>query len=109
MGELTSLVDTSVLIGAFELVDSGKAGTWAVRVVTIGELYTGVVTATQSDVQSTRLKRFAGVLSLVSVRDVDRSVATAYGDLPILSGRAPSNDLWIAATALAKELELVTM
>jgi len=109
MGELTSLVDTSVLIGALEIVDPEKEGTWAVSVVTIGELYAGVVLATQGEAQSTRLKRLAAVLSLVSVLDVDRSVATAYGDLRMLSGRAPANDLWIAATALARELELVTM
>ena len=28
MGELTSVVDTSVLIGAFEVVDAAKEGTW---------------------------------------------------------------------------------
>jgi predicted nucleic acid-binding protein len=109
MGELTSLVDTSVLIGALELIDPEKEGTWAVSVVTIGELYAGVVLATRDDAQSTRLKRLAAVLSLVSVLDVDRMVATAYGDLRMLSGRAPSNDLWIAGTALARDLELVTM
>lgn len=109
MGELTSLVDTSVLIGALEAVDAAKEGTWAVSVVTIGELYAGVVMATRNDAQSHRLKRLAAVLSLVSVLDVDRSVATAYGDLRKLSGRAPSNDLWIAGTALARDLELVTM
>ena len=109
MGELTSLVDTSVLIGALEVVDPAKEGTWAVSVVTIGELYAGVVMATENDAQSTRLKRLAAVLSLVSVLDIDRSVATAYGDLRKHSGRAPSNDLWIAGTALARDLELVTM
>ncbi len=109
MGELTSLVDTSVLIGALEVVDPEKEGTWAVSVVTVGELYAGVVLATRDDAQATRLKRLAAVLSIVSVLDVDRMVATAYGDLRMLSGRAPSNDLWIAGTALARDLELVTM
>jgi len=109
MGELTSLVDTSVLIGAPGVVDAAKEGTWAVSVVTIGELYAGVVMAAQDEAQSTRLKRFAAVLALASVLDVDRSVATAYGDLRKLTGRAPSNDLWIAGTALARDLELVTM
>jgi predicted nucleic acid-binding protein len=108
MGELTSLADTSVLIGAFEIVDEAKEGTWAVSVVTIGELYAGVLLAEQDAEQSARLKRLAAVLSLVTVLDITRAVATGYGDLRTLSKRAPSNDLWIAGTALAHELELVT-
>ncbi|MGI8729534.1 MAG: type II toxin-antitoxin system VapC family toxin [Solirubrobacteraceae bacterium] len=109
MGELTSLVDTSVLIGALEVVQAAKEGTWAVSVVTIGELHAGVLLATHGATQSGRLKRLAAVLSLVSVLDVGRSVAVAYGDLRMVSGRSPSNDLWIAATALANDLELVTL
>jgi predicted nucleic acid-binding protein len=41
--------------------------------------------------------------------DADRSTAVAFGDLRMTSGRATTNDLWIAATALADDLELVTM
>ena len=62
MGDLTSLVDTSVLIGAFEVVDAAKPGTWAVSVVTIGELYAGVLLAERDAEQSARLKRLAAVL-----------------------------------------------
>jgi predicted nucleic acid-binding protein len=109
MGELTSLVDTSVLIGAFEVVDAEKRGTWSVSVVTIGELYAGVRLAEHDEEQSLRLKRLAAVLDLAEVLDIDRSVATGYGDLRTLSKRSPSNDLWIAGTALAHDLELVTM
>jgi predicted nucleic acid-binding protein len=109
MGELTSLVDTSVLIGAYEVVDAAKEGTWAASVVTIGELYTGVLLAEHDAEQSARLKRLAAVLSLVTVLDITRAVATGYGDLRTLSKRSPSNDLWIAGTALAHDLELLTM
>jgi len=109
VGELTSLVDTSVLIGAFEVVDGGRQGRWAASVVTIGELYAGVLLAEHDAEQSARLKRLAAVLSLVTVLDIDRAVATGYGDLRKLSKRAPSNDLWVAGTALAHDLELVTM
>ena len=109
MGELTSLVDTSVLIGAFEAIDAAKEGSWAVSVVTIGELYAGVLLAEQDAEQSARLKRLAAVLSLVTVLDITRPVATGYGDLRTLSKRSPSNDLWIAGTALAHDLELLTM
>jgi len=109
MGELTSLVDTSVLIGALGAVEAARQGTWAVSVVTVGELHAGVLLATRGATQSGRLKRLAAVLSLVPVLDVDRSVAAAYGDLRMVSRRSSSNDLWIAATALANDLELVTM
>ena len=108
MGELTSLADTSVLIGAFEAVDAAKEGTWAVSVVTIGELYAGVLLAEEDARRAARLKRLAAVLSLVTVLDVSRPVATGYGDLRTLSKNVPSNDLWIAGTALAHDLELVT-
>jgi predicted nucleic acid-binding protein len=108
MGELTSLADTSVLIGAFEIIDGAKEGTWAVSVVTIGELYAGVLLAEDDGEQAGRLKRLAAVLSLVTVLDISRVVATGYGDLRMLSKRSPSNDLWIAGTALAHDLELVT-
>jgi predicted nucleic acid-binding protein len=108
MGELTSLVDTSVLIGSLEVVDAGKEGTWAVSVITLGELHAGVLLATPGLTQADRLRRLADVLSIAAVVDVGRSVAGAYGELRMATGRAPSNDLWIAATALAKNLELVT-
>ena len=109
MGELKLLVDTSVLIGAFDAVDAATEGAWAASVVTIGELYSGVLLAEKDSEQSGRLKRLAAVLSLVTVLDINRAVATGYGDLRTLSRRSPSNDLWIAGTALAHDLELVTM
>jgi predicted nucleic acid-binding protein len=108
MGELTALADTSVLIGAFEVVDGTKKGTWGVSVVTIGELYAGVLLAEKDAEQAARLKRLAAVLSLVTVLDVTRAVSTGYGDLRALARRSASNDLWIAGTALAHDLELVT-
>ncbi|MEA2148419.1 MAG: hypothetical protein QOD69_249 [Solirubrobacteraceae bacterium] len=108
MGELTSLVDTSVLIGAPELDDAAKEGSWAVSAITLGELHAGVLLATHGATQAGRLQRLADVLSIVPVIDVGRSVAACYGELRMTAGRAPSNDLWIAATALAHDLELVT-
>jgi predicted nucleic acid-binding protein len=39
---------------------------------------------------------------------VDHAVATRYAELRAASGRRPSNDLWIAATALAHDLTLLT-
>ena len=109
MGELTTLLDTSVLIGATDFVDSAREGSWAVSVVTIGELYAGVLLANRDATQRSRLGRLADVLAVAPMIDADRATAVAFGDLRMTSGRAPSNDLWIAATALANDLELVTM
>jgi len=107
MGGLTALVDTSVLIGALDVMGE-QEGTWGVSVVTIGELHAGVLLATHGATQSARLKRLAAVLADAPVLDVARSVAVAYADLRMATERVPSNALWIAATALANGLELVT-
>jgi predicted nucleic acid-binding protein len=50
----------------------------------------------------------AGVLSEATVLEIDRAVTSAYGDLRAVAGRIPSNDLWIAATAVAHDLTLIT-
>jgi predicted nucleic acid-binding protein len=109
MGELTALLDTSALIGATDFVEAAQGGSWAVSVITIGELYAGVLLATDDAPQRRRLALLADVLGVAPVIAADRAVAVAFGDLRKTSGRGPSNDLWIAATALANDLELVTM
>jgi predicted nucleic acid-binding protein len=58
--------------------------------------------------QPGRLRRLAVVLSDATVLEVDRAVTTAYGDLRAVGGRVPTNGLWIAATALAHDLTLLT-
>ncbi len=109
MGKLTTLLDTSVLIGAQDYVEAAEEGSWAVSVVTIGELYAGVLLADRDAAQRTRLARLAEVLAVAPVIAADRAVAVAFGDLRMTSGRGASNELWIAGTALAKDLQLVTM
>ena len=109
MGGLTSLVDTSVLIDSLDSIDGEKEGLCAVSVVTVGELHAGVLLASHGPTQAARLQRLSDVLSLAAVLDVTRSVAVAYGELRMAAPvRVPSNDLWIAATAIAHDLELVT-
>jgi predicted nucleic acid-binding protein len=105
---LTSLFDTSALIGPANGPPPEPSGESAVSVVAIGELYAGVLLADDDATQSRRLKRLAVVLAEATVLDIDRSVAVAYGDLRKLAGRAQYNDLWIAATALAHDLTLLT-
>ena len=108
MGELTTLFDTSVLIGARDGAGPQLSGDCAVSLVAIGELYAGVLLGDDAN-QALRLRRLALVLSDVTVLEVDRKVTTAYGEIRAAAGRAPSNDLWIAATALAHDLTLLTM
>ena len=105
---LTTLFDTSVLTGPASGPPPDLGGDSAVSVVTIGELYAGVLLATRGDTQSARLRRLAAVLSEATMLDMGRKVATAYGDIRMVAGRVPSNELWIAATALAHDLTLLT-
>jgi predicted nucleic acid-binding protein len=105
---LSALVDTSVLIGAAALGDLEMRESWSVSVVTVGELHAGVLIARNDAQQMARLRRLAAVLAEAPVIDVDRSVAARYGELRMAAGRLASNDLWIAATALAHDLTLVT-
>jgi predicted nucleic acid-binding protein len=108
VGRLTALVDTSVFIDSLEIVEGDRRSAWAVSVVTVGELHAGVLLATHGPTQATRLRRLSDVLSLSSVLEITRPVAVAYGELRMASGRGPSNDLWIAACAVAHDLDLVT-
>jgi len=107
MGGLSRLFDTSVLAGPTGGPDPDLDGDCAVSVVAVGELYAGVLLGSDAN-QPGRLRRLALVLSVATVLEIDRAVTTAYGDLRAVAGRVPSNDLWIAATALAHDLTLLT-
>lgn len=103
---MNTLVDTSVLAGVRSLSEIDHS--WAVSVVSIGELDAGVLIATDGALQAERLRRLSTVLDVAPVLEIDRRVATAYGELRAATGRRPSNELWIAATALARQLTLLT-
>ncbi|HVF76698.1 MAG TPA: PIN domain-containing protein [Solirubrobacteraceae bacterium] len=105
---MSALIDTSVLIGAAAHAGLEVADSWSVSVVTVGELHAGVLIARADAQQMARLRRLAAVLAEAPVIDVDRFVAARYGELRMVTRRLPSNDLWIAATALAHDLTLVT-
>lgn len=81
---------------------------WAVSVVTVGELEAGVLLAAERSVRARRLRRLTSVLAEAPVLSVDRSVAARYGELRAATGRRPTNDLWVAATALAHDFTLIT-
>jgi predicted nucleic acid-binding protein len=102
---LTSLFDTSVLVGplAPELGEH-----WLVSAVSVGELQAGVLLAGDEVARSERLRRLSVVLASAPVVPVEGQVAARYAELRAASGRRPANDLWIAATALAHDLTLLT-
>ncbi len=77
-------------------------------VITVGELETGVLLAEDPPTRALRLRRVTAVLSEAPALPVDRAVAARYAELRSATERRPPNDLWIAATALAHDLTLIT-
>lgn len=83
----------------------------AVSVITIGELRAGVLAAADVQTRDRRLATLTQALALQPV-PVDDRVADSWAKLRILlrdSGqRMPVNDSWIAATAMALDVPVVT-
>lgn len=101
-----NLIDTSVLAGARDIGEFTEG--WAVSVVTVGELEAGILIARDDAVRARRVALLAAVLAEAPALPVDRHIAARYGELRASAGRQPSNDLWIAATALAHDFTLIT-
>lgn len=108
------LADTSVFIAreSGRPLDAGALpDELAVSVITIGELRAGVLAAGDVDARDRRLATLTAALELDPV-PVDESVAAEWARLRVLlrnSGqRMPVNDSWIAATALALGVTVVT-
>ena len=110
------LIDTSVFIA----LESGRSIDRAalpaetdmfVSVVTVAELHAGVLAATDSDTRSRRLRTLEGVADLELVPMVER-MAVEWARLRVYLAeqgrRVNVNDLWIAATAAALGIPLVT-
>jgi predicted nucleic acid-binding protein len=83
----------------------------AVSVITIGELRAGVLAAGDVETRHRRLATLTHALTL-SPMPVDEAVADAWARLRILlrdaGARMPLNESWIAATALALGVPVVT-
>jgi predicted nucleic acid-binding protein len=83
----------------------------AVSVITIGELRAGVLAATDLQTRDRRLGTLTEALALQPV-PIDDRVSESWARLRLLlrdSGqRMPVNDSWIAATALALGVPVVT-
>jgi predicted nucleic acid-binding protein len=109
-----ALADTSVFIAAESgrpLNVDGLPEELEVSVITVGELRQGVLTAPDATTRDLRLRTLTRVLDLAP-HPVDDRVAEAWASLRMLlretGQRMPVNDSWIAATAIAHHLSLVT-
>lgn len=107
------LLDTSVFID-----DSGRPidgrrlpDESAISVVTIAELHAGVLAAADTETRANRLATLE-VVADMQVLPVDEAAAVAWARLRVhlveLGRRVNVNDLWIAATALANGLPVVS-
>jgi len=108
------LADTTVFIAdeTGRPLDTGSLpDELAVSVITIGELRAGVLAAGTVEVRDRRLRTLTEA-SAVEPVPVDEAVAEAWARLRLLlrdSGqRMPVNDSWIAATAIALGIPVVT-
>jgi len=105
---VTLVADTSVLIAPPDAGGDDDDEPIVISAISVGELHAGVELARDAATRSARLARLTAIVAAVPVLPVDLAVAARYGELRRASARAPSNDLWIAATALAHGLGLVT-
>ena len=108
------VADTSVFIAretGLPILEDSLPDELAVSVITIGELRAGVLAATDTLTRDLRLSTLEAALSLQPIPTDDR-VASAWARLRIVlrdqSLRMPVNDSWIAATAMALDVPVVT-
>ena len=109
-----ALVDTSVLIAS----ESGRPlgvdripDELAVSVITIGELYAGVLVAADVATRDRRLRTLE-VARELGIASIDERVAAAWArlrvDLHDAKRSMPVNDSWIAASAISLGVAVVT-
>jgi predicted nucleic acid-binding protein len=101
------LLDTSAL-----LAGDAPHGTSAISVVTLGELRTGVLTATDPVIRATRSRQFVNTHRTFVAHGIDARVAERYGEILAfcrLEGRLKNKaDMLIVATAAEHALTLFT-
>ena len=111
------LLDTNAYV-AFQLGDPrivqiiSSASMVALNSTVLGELFAGFAVGSKQQQNLTMLDAFLA-LSHVRVLECTRKTAEAYGDIYASlrkSGKPiPTNDLWIAASAVEHGLQLVTL
>ncbi|MCH8043623.1 MAG: type II toxin-antitoxin system VapC family toxin [Planctomycetes bacterium] len=108
------LLDTNAYV-AFKRGDSEaveilqQAPAIYLNAVVLGELLAGFAAGNRTDFNRAQLQEFLD-LSKVSVLQVDRDTATVYGEvfasLRLAGTPIPTNDMWIAASAIQSDLAL---
>ena len=110
---MSVLIDTSVLIGleSDRFDEENFPESVSVSIVTVGELRLGVLAAKSLEARARRMATLRLVESLEPL-PVDDAVADAWATLVAslrAAGRkAPVNDSWIAATAIARGMPVAT-
>ncbi len=109
-----ALADTSVFIGLeAERFDASRFSgfEWGISVITLGELRLGVLQAKDPDSASRRLSTYQ-LAQRFEALTVDEQVSDAWAllvsRLRAEGRKAPINDSWIAATAIAHGIPIVT-
>jgi predicted nucleic acid-binding protein len=109
-----ALADTSVFIGLeAERFDAGKFADfeWGISAVTLGELRLGVLQAKDPEASSRRLSTYQ-LAQRFEAMTIDEAVSEAWAllvsRLRAAGRRMPINGSWIAATAIANDIPLVT-
>jgi predicted nucleic acid-binding protein len=109
-----ALADTSVLIGLETIrveADSLKEYELGVSAVTLGELRLGVLQARDPVIAARRLSTYQLAQELEPLV-IDEAVAEAWAllvsQLRAAGRKAPVNDTWIAATAIAHRVPVVS-
>ena len=108
------LLDTSVFIASESgrpLDESALPEFAVLSVITLGELWAGVLAAADGSARAQRMRTATAAARLTAI-PVDASVAQAWAELRValedLGRTLRSNDSWIAATAIALGIPLVT-
>jgi len=108
------LADTSVFIAREtdrDIEAQSLPDELAVSVITLGELRAGVLAASETTIRDRRLSTLAAALRLQPV-PIDEEVAASWAKLRLILRdgglRMPVNDSWIAATAIALGVPVVT-
>jgi predicted nucleic acid-binding protein len=108
------LADTTVFIARESgrpVAEAALPDELSVSVITIGELQAGVLAAGTVELRGRRLRTLTEALAL-DPTPVDEGVAAAWANLRLVlrdrHQRMPVNDSWIAATAMALGVPVVT-
>jgi predicted nucleic acid-binding protein len=109
-----ALADTSIFVGIENSrldIDRFADFEWGISVVTLGELRLGVLRAQGPEAASRRLSTYQLAQRFEAIA-IDEAVANAWAllvsQLRALGRKAPISDSWIAATAIAHQVPVVT-